>query len=259
MYKRQRELQTTPGRLAQPVAAASADAWIKYYRPGENTPNTAISYYTKGAVIAFLLDAKIRQATNGAKSLDDVMRLAYRRYSGAKGFTEDDFKGVVHEAAGRDFGPWWTSVLQTTDELAYDEALDWFGFRFKPVDQSLGGPGKAWLGATTKNDAGRLVVTQVRRGTPAHQAGVNVDDEILALDDFRVRADGLDRRLEQYAPGRAVTLLVARRDELLRLPVTLGREPSDTWRLEPKPDATPEQQAHRKAWSGEATTSSGTP
>jgi predicted metalloprotease with PDZ domain len=254
-----RELQTTPGRLAQPVATASADAWIKYYRPDENSPNTAISYYTKGAVIAFILDAKIRQATSGGKSLDDVMRLAYSRYSSAKGFTEADFKIVVHEVAGRDFGAWWTSVLQTTDELHYDEALDWFGLRFKPVDQTLNGPAKAWLGATTKNDAGRLVVTQVRRGTPAHLAGVNVDDEILAIDDFRVRADGLDRRLEQYAPGRAVTLLVARRDELVRIPVTLGREPADTWRLEPKADATPEQQAHRKAWSGEATTSSGTP
>ncbi len=196
-----RDLQTTPGRLAQPVATASSDAWIKHYRPDENTPNTAISYYTKGAVIGFVLDAKIRQATSGAKSLDDVMRLAYSRYSGAKGFTEADFKHVVHDVAGRDFGPWWTSVLQTTDELTYDQVLDWFGLRFKPVEQSVNGPGKAWLGATTKNDGGRLVVTQVRRGTPAHQAGVNVDDEILAIDDFRVRSDGLDRRLEQVRAG----------------------------------------------------------
>jgi predicted metalloprotease with PDZ domain len=251
-----RDLQTTPGRLAQPVETASLDAWIKYYRSDENTPNTAISYYTKGAVIAFVLDAKIRKATNGAKSLDDVMRLAYARYSGATGFTEAQFRAVVHDVAGRDFGAWWTSVLQTTDEVSYDEALDWFGLRFRPVDTQAG---KAWIGATTKNDAGRLVVTQVKRGTPAHQAGLNVDDEILAIDDFRVRADGLDRRLEQYAPGRAVSLLVARRDELLRLPMTLGREPADTWRLEPKPDALPDQQAHRKAWTGEATTSSGTP
>ena len=255
-----RDLQTTPGRLAQAVETASLDAWIKYYRTDENTPNTAISYYTKGAVIAFVLDAKIRKATNGAKSLDDVMRLAYSRYAGAKGFTEAEFKGAVHEVAGRDFGAWWTSVLQTTDELNYDEALEWLGLRFKPVDRAPGaGQGKAWLGATTKNDGGRLVVTQVKRGTPAHEAGVNVDDEVLAIDDFRVRAEGLDRRLEQYAPGRAVTLLVARRDELVRIPVTLGREPSDMWRLEPRPDATPEQQAHRKAWMGEATTSSGTP
>ena len=257
-----RELQTTPGRLQQPVQTASLDAWIKYYRSDENTPNTAISYYTKGAVIGFLLDAKIRKATNGLKSLDDVMRLAYTRYSGAAGFTDAQFRAVVHEVAGKDFGPWWTSVLQTTEELSYDEALDWFGLRFKPVEgqaalANASAPaappagGKAWLGATTKNDGGRLVVTQVRRGTPAHEAGLNVDDEILGIDDFRVRADGLSSRLEQYAPGRAVTLLVARRDELLRLPVTLGREPADTWRLEARPDATAEQQARRKAWTGD--------
>jgi predicted metalloprotease with PDZ domain len=255
-----RELQTTPGRLTQPVESASRDAWIKYYRPDENTPNSAVSYYLKGGVIAFLLDARIRAATGGARSLDDVLRLAYSRYAGDKGFTDAEFKATVHEVAGRDFGPWWTSVLQTTDELDYEEALDWLGLRFRPVDASpASGPGKAWLGATTKNDAGRLVVTQVRRGTPAHQAGVNVDDEILAIDDFRVRADGLDKRLEQYTPGRAVTLLVARRDELVRLPVTLGREPADAWRLEGRPDATPEQLARRKAWTGESTTSSGTP
>ena len=254
-----RNLQTTPGRLTQPVETASLDAWIKSYRPDENTPNTAVSYYTKGAVIAFLLDAKIRTASGGAQSLDDVLRLAYDRYAGDKGYTEADFRQVVHDVAGRDFGTWWHSVLRTTDELRYDEALDWLGLRFKPVEESPGTPGKAWLGATTKNDAGRLIVSQVRRGTPAYQAGLNVDDEILGIDDFRVRVDGLDRRLEQYTPGRAVTLLVARRDELMRIPVTLGTEPADTWRLEPRPDASADQQAQRKAWSGEATTSSGTP
>ena len=130
-------------------------------------------------MIGFLLDAKIRAATGGAKSLDDVLRLAYQRYAGDKGFTDADFRQVVHDVAGRDFGAWWDSVLRTTDELRYDEALDWLGLRFKPVDQSPAAPGKTWLGATTKNDAGRLIVSQVRRGTPAHEAGVNVDDEIL--------------------------------------------------------------------------------
>ncbi len=254
-----RDLQTTPGRLTQPVETASLDAWIKYYRPDENTPNTAVSYYTKGAVIGFLLDAKVRAATDGKKSLDDVLRLAYERYAGDRGFTDAEFRQTVHDVAGRDFGTWWHSVLRTTEELRYDELFDWLGLRFKPVDQPPSAPGKAWLGAATRNDAGRLIVSQVRRGTPAHQAGLNVEDEILAIDDFRVRVDGLDRRLEQYAPGRAVTLLIARRDELMRLPVTLGREQADAWRLEARPEASPEQQAHRKAWTGEAATSSGTP
>ncbi len=85
------ELQTTPGRLVQSAEQASFDAWIKYYRPDENSVNTAISYYTKGAVLGFLLDAKIRKATDGAKSLDDVMRTAYQRFAGTRGYTPGRF------------------------------------------------------------------------------------------------------------------------------------------------------------------------
>ena len=95
-------LQTTPGRLVQPLEASSFDAWIKFYRRDENTPNTGISYYVKGAVVAFLLDAKIRRATGGKKSLDDVMRLAYSRYSGPNGFTAEQFRAVAQEVAGID-------------------------------------------------------------------------------------------------------------------------------------------------------------
>ena len=74
-------LQTTPGRLVHSLEMASYDAWIKLYRSDENTPNTSISYYTKGAIVAFLLDAKIQAATGGAQRLDDVLRLAYQRYT----------------------------------------------------------------------------------------------------------------------------------------------------------------------------------
>ena len=61
------DLQATPGRLVQSVEQASFDAWIKYYRPDENSPNVSISYYTKGAVLGFLLDAKIRAAEQGSQ------------------------------------------------------------------------------------------------------------------------------------------------------------------------------------------------
>ncbi|HEY8551519.1 MAG TPA: PDZ domain-containing protein [Vicinamibacterales bacterium] len=244
-----RALQTTPGRLQQPVAAASFDAWIKQYRPDENSPNTAISYYTKGAVIGLLLDAKIRAATRGARSLDDVMRLAYSRYSGERGFTDAEFRAVVHEVVGTSFDPWWTAVLETTNELDYSEMLDWFGLRFRPVD-STRASARAWLGAATRNDGGRLVITQVRRGTPAFDAGLDADDEIIAINDFRVRADQLPQRLEMYRPGETVSMLVARRDELRRFDVTLGREPDETWRLEVRPDVTPEQETRLRAWQG---------
>jgi predicted metalloprotease with PDZ domain len=265
-----RELQTTPGRLAQPVDAASYDAWIKYYRPDENSANVSVSYYTKGAIIAFLLDAKIRHATNGAKSLDDVMRLAFQRFGGPKGYTVDEFRKTAEEATGVDLREWWHKAVDTTEELDYTEALDLYGFRFAtfgPGDRrgrggsgspvatnsesaatGAGTGGRAWLGLTYRNDNGRLLVSQVRRGTPGFDAGFSVDDEILAIGDFRVRPDQFATRLESYRPGQTVTFLVARRDELTRLTVTFGSEPEERWRIEPRPDATADQQHARQIW-----------
>ena len=240
-------LQTTPGRLVQSAEMASFDAWIKYYRPDENSNNTSVSYYTKGTVLAFLLDAKIRKATNGAKSLDDVMRVAYEKFSGPKGYTPEQFRAVIEQIAGRSLQGFWESAVEGTSELDYAEVLDAYGLRFKSAQQP-GGGSRPWLGMTTRNDNGRLVITQVQRGSPADVAGLNVDDEILAIDEFRVRADRLENRLEQYKNGEKVSVLVARREQLMRIPTTFGVEPQKAWRLEVNPSATEAQRRLLDGW-----------
>lgn len=240
-------LQTTPGRRVQSAEQASLDAWIKLYRPDENSPNTTISYYTKGTVVGWLLDARIRLATEGAKSLDDVMLLAFERYSGEKGFTAAEFQSVAEEVSGVSLREFFRRAVESTEELDYAEALDWFGLRFKAVG---GGPVKAWLGADTKVDNGRLVVTKVLRETPAYMAGINVDDEILAFDEVRVRADHLAKRLENYRAGQKVSVLIARRERLMRVDMTLGEEPGKPWQLEVLPDASGLQQRNLLAWLG---------
>ena len=236
-------LQTTPGRLVNSAADASFDAWIKYYRPDENSVNSAISYYTKGVVIGLLLDARIRKATGGTRSLDDAMRAAYQTYSGARGYTPDEFRAVVEQVAGTSLKAFWDTAVEGTSELEYAEALETFGLRFRPAS-----PGSAYHGMTTRSDAGRLVVTQVRRGTPAYEAGINVDDEILGIDDVRVRAEQFLARTNLYKPGDKVTLLVARRDQIKRIEVVFGAEPPRQWRLEANPGASPAQTQNRSKW-----------
>jgi predicted metalloprotease with PDZ domain len=242
-------LQTTPGRTVQSIAIASFDAWIKHYRPDENSPNTSISYYVKGAVVAFLLDLEIRRLSKGNRSLDDVMRAAYGKYAGARGFAEQEFRALVEEVACASLDKFWGYALESTKELEYADVLDTLGLRFRvPSPEAGKAARRATLGAVTKVDGGRLVVSQVRRGTPAHQAGLNVDDEILAIDDFRVRAEHLDGRLEQYVPGDRVSILAARRDRLIRLDLTLDAEPLKTWQLEVDPSATDSQRALLDIW-----------
>jgi predicted metalloprotease with PDZ domain len=241
-------LQTTPGRLVQPLAAASYDAWIKQYRPDENSRNATVSYYTKGSLVGLLLDARIRRLTRGARSLDDVMRLAYRRYSGERGYTPAGFRATASEVAGADLGDFFRQAVDSAGELDYGEMLDWYGLRFAPAEpDSAGG---AWLGADARVRDGRLVVTAVRRDAPAYGSGLTAEDELLALDGFRLEGDDLDSALEHYRPGDTVSVLVSRRGELRRYTVKLGRAPGDRWSLSLRPDATPEQRRHLEAWLG---------
>ena len=138
----------------------------------------------------------------------------------------------------------WESAIEGTAELDYSAALETFGLRFRPS----GAGTRPWLGITTRNDAGRLLVSTVRRDSPAMAAGVNVDDEILAIGEFRVRADRWDNRLEQYKPGDRVSLLLARREQLMRVDIAFGTEPPRQWRLEPAPEATETQKGRLTAW-----------
>ena len=113
-------VQRTGGRKLQSLKDSSYDAWIKYYRPDENSSNTRISYYSKGAVAAFLLDARIRKLTKGEKSLDDLMRKLFADYV-TTGYTTDEFRAAASELAGEDLSDWFASVIDSTDELDYSD------------------------------------------------------------------------------------------------------------------------------------------
>lgn len=244
-------LQSTPGRLAQSAEETSFNSWIKFYRPDENSANTTISYYTKGAVVAWLLDARIRVRTKGEKSLDDLMRLAFARYSGDRGYTPEEFKSAAAEVAGSSLQEFFRQTVESTEELDYSEALEWFGLRFRPpAPADATAEKKTVLGADTKIDNGRLVVSRILRGTAGAAAGLDVDDEILAIGDFRVRPDQLAARLENYHPGEKVSLLIARREQLMRIDLTLAEETPKKWQLEIRPDASAAQKHHLDSWLG---------
>jgi len=241
-------LQNTPGRLVTPLEQNSFDAWIKLYHSDENTPNTAISYYTKGEVVGLLLDAKIRKLTHGAKSLDDAMTLAYQRYSGEQGYTPEQFRATVSEVAGSDLSEWFGAALESTRELDYSELLDWLGLRFKKPVERPGAPPRIKTGLRTRVDAGRLLIEGVVRDTPGEAAGLNAGDEILAINSYRLRAEQWPARLDSYKPGETVKLLIAHRDLLQEVPFVVTADNPASWQLEVRPDATHAQQSHLKAW-----------
>jgi predicted metalloprotease with PDZ domain/PhoPQ-activated pathogenicity-related protein len=128
-------VQNSPGRLVQSLEQASLDVWNSGFSGVGRNATKTISYYDKGPVVGFLLDARIRRMTGDKKSLDDVMRLAYKRYAGERGFTADEFRATASEVAGADLKEWFAHAISSTRELDYAEALDWFGLQFAAVSE----------------------------------------------------------------------------------------------------------------------------
>ncbi|MGD2122892.1 MAG: hypothetical protein PVJ76_14155 [Gemmatimonadota bacterium] len=124
-----RRLQESPGRLLQSLEQSSLEVWTNS-NSGVGAAPTTVSYYVKGQVVGFLLDARIRTATNGERTFEDFMRLAYQRYGGERGFTPEELQATAEEVAGVGLGEWFGTALASTRELDYTEALEWFGLGF---------------------------------------------------------------------------------------------------------------------------------
>ena len=231
----------------QSLSAASFDAWIKFYRRDENSDNVCVSYYTKGAVVAFLLDAALRQGSGGRSSLDLVMRAAYRDYAGARGYSEADFRALIERVSGLPLAAWLAAAVDGTEELDYGPALAAYGLQFAPLPPPVAGA-PLWLGLTTRLEGGRVVVAQVRRGGPAHQAGLQVEDELIALDGWRLLTARWSERLRGLPPDHPITLQIWRRQRLHALPIKPQKTPACSWRLMSIAEPSPAQLATRQAW-----------
>jgi predicted metalloprotease with PDZ domain len=247
-------LHAQPGRGLQSLEQSSFDAWIKLYRPDENSGNSSISYYLKGGIVAMLLDLAIRALTARKSSLDDVVKhLAKQAKLDDAGFAEPEgFLRAVEEVAGERNGAFkrfFERYVAGTAELDYDEILRPAGLAIKWSQRGVTDKERpGWLGITTRTEGRAAFVATVRSDGPASAAGLYAGDEILALDGQRVDDARLTARLTERPPGTAVRIAVFRRDELLEVPVTLTEPPAEIPTIAPVEGATPEQSAIRDAW-----------
>jgi len=218
------------GRSKQSVAESSFDAWHKYYRQDENSPNAIVSYYTKGSLIALALDLTLRAKTNGAKSLDDVMQALWQRYGrdfyhgGARGVTPAEAEALFDEIGGFKFKPFFDKYVRGTDDVPLAKLLAPFGVAYADERKSA----KPVLDVNMGRDGNDAKLSSVHEGGAAHHAGMSGGDVLVALDGLRITATNLDALLARYKVGANVELHAFRRDELLRFDVTLqgDRAPS---------------------------------
>ncbi|HHM04610.1 MAG TPA: M61 family peptidase [Gammaproteobacteria bacterium] len=254
-----------PGRHLQSLADSSFDAWIKLYQPDENTPNSTVSYYSKGALVALCLDLWIRRETRHARSLDDVMRALWRRYgqSGA-GVPEDGFERVAEEVSGVALGDFFQRYVHGTGMPPVEELLAHFGvgFHVRPAegaDDPGGRPLKesgerlarrVALGIRLAENQQEARLATVLSGSAAEAAGLAAGDVLVALDGLRVTAQNLGTSLAAHRPGERVVVHAFRRDVLQEFLVELQAPALDTCYLSLTDPVDGPVRARRSAWLG---------
>ncbi len=240
-------LQERPGRFETSLEDASFNAWIKYYRQDENSVNNQISYYDKGELVNFLLDVEIRSSSKGTKSLDDVMRYLYNEfYKKNKNYTPEDYQKVSEMMAGKSLEDFFAKYVRGRDEIDYDAILNGIGLQLK----NNKGRETTYLGATLRQDGERLTITNVPKGTPAYEQGLNANDQIIAVDGIRANQTFLQTYLGEKKVGEKVKLTFFRFEELRELEIILGGRARSTYLITAAENPTDEQKLIYKNYLG---------
>lgn len=233
----------TPGRFRQSVADSSFDAWTRFYRQDENSPNAIVSYYAKGALVGLLMDLLLRRETQGRCSLDDVMRCLWQRHGlSGSGVPEDGIESLMVELGGESLREPFQQAVYGTDDLPLADALATLGVKLhlRTADSAADNGGKAGSAAArgargrptlsirSAQDALGARIQHCFDGGAAMTAGLSAGDVIVALDGLRATHGNLDKLLTGRQPGEAVMMHAFRRDELREFRVVLGEAPRDT-------------------------------
>ncbi len=241
-----------PGRFEQSVAESSVDAGIKYYRQDENSPNAIVSYYAKGALVALCLDLAVRARTAGRRSLDDLMRLMWRRYGrdfdrNGQGVGEDEMPALLEEATGVDLAREIRTWTEGTGELPLTQLLQAVGLTLALKRADGDAP---WIGARLQVRGGELAIGTAYRDGPMQRAGLSAGDVIVAVDGLRVDERGLKALLARRRAGQTLRVHAFRRDELIERELTLAEAPASEALLQITPSASPPAQRLQAGWLG---------
>ncbi len=200
----------TPGNGEQSLTESGFDTWIKFYRPHENSHNTQVSYYTKGATVVTALNLLILSETSGEKSLDDVMRTLYEKYLAdpKDGYTEEELIQIFQQTAESDLSDFFKKYIYGTDWLDYNFYLMLAGLEL--VNEENEDFSFDW---ELNQQDGNYFVSKINAGSSAEEAGINVQDEIISINGYRFEKDW-QNLVYGKKEGDSVELLISRRGEI---------------------------------------------
>jgi predicted metalloprotease with PDZ domain len=206
------------GARVQPVAHASFDAWIKAYRPNENSSNTTMTYYSRGQMLAALIDVMIVSKYDGKKCLDHFLQQLYNKYYKKlnRGFSEQEFKTELEELLGENLDGFFAKYVNGTDIAPLSETFAKVGVQVTEI-----GLPRASFGAGLRQDGGKTIVRSIRAGSAAELAGLSVNDELIGCNGYRVDQTDFEQFVNGVENGAQFKILVSRDDILYELSVKM--------------------------------------
>ncbi len=205
------------GNSIQPLAESSFDSWIKYWRGKQNSQNAESDYYSKGSQVSLLLDLEIRQRSKNKFSFDDVLRTMFKRFPSTKGFTNADLQKVCEELSGSSMKEIFTSFLYSTTPLPWNKILSYAGLEVVPKDSIR----KINLGISLQDFGEKTRIINVMPNSSAERAMLDINDEIVALNGFRIRSSDFNERIASMKEGEEVSMTVFRNDKLKEIKIKL--------------------------------------
>jgi len=234
-----------PGNRVQSLAESGFDAWIKYWKGDRDAFNRETDYYQKGAAVSMVLDLEIRHATGNARSFASVMREMYAEFPrSGPGYTNADVRAAVGRAGGEPLKAVFDSLVNGTAPVAWERVLGYAGLDVIP---DAGAP-QVWTGIEIADAGGRARITRVVAGSPAEEAGLDIGDELVALDGFRTTVPGFQQRIKDFRPGESLRLTVFRDERLREFSVHLAAPRLSPCKVRPSIDITPAQKAILDSW-----------
>lgn len=207
-----------PGNTEQSLAESSFDAWVKYWRSNPQAYNYETDYYSRGAAVSMVLDLELRAMTGNRSSLDDVLREMWKRFPlDQSGYTVEDFRKVAEGVAGGSLERFFGDHVFGTKPLPWERMLGYAGLEVTTKDTMP----KTWIGLGTSDVGERTIVNRVVAGSPAAEAGLDLGDEILALNGYRVRSADITNRVQERKHDEKVTLTFFRNDRIREITVAV--------------------------------------
>lgn len=239
--------ESVPGMYVQSLAEASMDAWIKYYRPNENSSNSQADYYTKGAAIGTLLDWWIIRESKGKYSLDDLMRSMYQEFylKRNQAYTEEDVRKELQKWLGKKGDVFLAKYIFGLERPDWSAELESFGLKL--ADRNREGKAKT-MGLRLAANGGKVSVQSIPSNGPAWNSGLHVGDEIIAIGDRRMETPDLNPVLAGLQPGEKVSVLYARSGQISVAEIVVQDEPAKSFRLDWMEKVSPDQEKLRLAW-----------